>query len=672
MSRNVEPPQGEWGDAAAANAVDESFTEVVGRTGFSESLVAAASECFLVVDEAGRIVFANPATERVFGYHPQAVVDRQLRDLIPERLRDAHREGFEAYQRSGERSFDWDDVRLPGRHRDGHEVTLSVWFREFTHDSDRYFVGVARDISARVEQRDRLETERAFVESIFDALPDIVYAFDRDGQFRRWNERANEVTGYTDEEIRSLDPLDVIPEEDHERLAASVERVLTEGAVETIESRLVCKDGTEIPYEFTGAPIVEEGEIVGETGVGRDVSDRKRHERTLERLDELNTVIRSVDGALVEATTRDEIAREVCSRLVDEGAYCGAAIGSVDTDTGAIDVDAAAGEGERMVEATDEAFVDGPPPSVVRAVESESVRVVEGVTDDFGGTEGADGDRTVAVAPLVTDDRGFGLLAVCTDRDRGIPDRERTVLGELGATIGNAVQSALTRQLLHADAVTEVELRTTDDAVPFVAVSDAADCRLELDRALTFGDEHVFYFSVDGASVGAVREAAAAVSAVSAVDGVADDRVELRTDRGTITSVLTDLGARTTGGIADRGTGRITAELPSDAAVREVVDAVTSAYPDTELAARREVDRSLRTPSEFRRGLAADLTDKQQAALEAAYFSGYFEWPARTSDAGEVADTLDIAPQTLHQHLRVAERKLLAALFDDAGSGGDP
>lgn len=666
MGRNVEPPQ-EWGDAgAAANAVDESFVEVLGETLFSESLVAAAVECFIVVDEDGRIVFANPAVESVFGHDPESLVDRPMRSLVPRRFRAAHREGFEAYLDSGERTIDWNGVRLIGRHRDGHRVPISVWFREFRHDGARYFVGVVRDISAWVEQRDRLATERAFVGSVFDALPDVVYAFDRRGRMLRWNDRLNEVTGYSDAEIESQDPFDFLPGDDHGRIATALSQVFSAGRVVTVESGLVTADGETIPYEFTGAPLVADGDVVGVTGVGRDVSERKRYEETLERLNDLNTAIRSVDRALADATTRDGIAREVCTRLVEEGAYCGAAIGSTEPDGGALRVDATAGHGHRLAAAAGDGIGETGASPVAQAVESGSVEVVESAASDSGRAVDGGGDRTIAVAPLVADERTLGVLAVGTDRDHGVPDRERTVLGELGATIGNAVQSALTRQLLHADTVTEIELRTTDDAVSFVAVSAAADCRLELERTVTFGDEHVFYVSVDGASVEAIREAVAAVPGVSDVDGLADDRVELRADRGTITSVLADLGARTTAGVADRGTARITAELPSDVAVREVVDAVRSAYPDTEMTGRREAERSLRTPSEFREGVAGDLTEKQQAALEAAYFSGYFEWPARTSDAGEVAETLDIAPQTFHQHLRVAERKLLSALFDDA------
>ncbi|WP_164471677.1 PAS domain S-box protein [Halosimplex salinum] len=663
MSHDVEPLRGEWGDGAMGSAVEESFTEVVGETVLTELLVASAAECYLVLDEAGRIVFANPAVERVFGYEPEAIVNRPLGALIPDRLRSAHREGFEAYLRSDERTIDWDDVRFPGRHRDGSEFPLAMWFREFTYDDERYMVGVVRDISARVEQRDRLASEQAFVGSIFDALPDVLYAVDRDGQFLRWNETLTEVTGYTNDEVESLDPLDFIPEEDQRQVGTAIARVLEAGAVETVESALVTKDGEGIPYEFTGAPLVENETVVGLTGVARDVSERKRYRATLERLNDLNSVIRSVDRALVEATTREEITRAVCSRLVEQGAYCGAVIGSYGAEAG-IAVDAAAGLGERMFgvlcpESELPAFA-------VRAAESRSVEVFEGVTGE-SGDGGFDDSRTVAAVPLAVDDQLFGLLGVCTEREASVSERERSVLGELGEGIGNAIQSALTRQLLHSDTVTEIELRTTDDGVAFVALSEAAECRLEVDRAVSFGDEHVFYVSAGDVSPERIRKAASSVPSVTSVEHLADDRFEFRSREGTISTVLTELGARTVAGVADRGQARIVAQLPADVPVRSAVDAVTAAYPDTELVGRQVTDQSLRTPEAFRETLAADLTEKQQAALEAAYFAGYFEWPARTSDAGAVAETLDIAPQTFHQHLRVAERKLLAALLEEPG-----
>ena len=58
------------------------------------------------------------------------------------------------------------------------------------------------------------------------------------------------------------------------------------------------------------------------------------------------------------------------------------------------------------------------------------------------------------------------------------------------------------------------------------------------------------------------------------------------------------------------------------------------------------------------------LTDRQRTVLEAAYRSGYFEWPRRHTSGEELADALGVASSTLHQHLRVATAKVLDSYFD--------
>jgi len=48
---------------------------------------------------------------------------------------------------------------------------------------------------------------------------------------------------------------------------------------------------------------------------------------------------------------------------------------------------------------------------------------------------------------------------------------------------------------------------------------------------------------------------------------------------------------------------------------------------------------------------------------QTASLSGYFEWP-RDRSGEEVAASLGITQSTFNNHLRTAERKLLARLFD--------
>ncbi|PSQ16104.1 hypothetical protein BRD00_12120 [Halobacteriales archaeon QS_8_69_26] len=142
----------------------------------------------------------------------------------------------------------------------------------------------------RVERETRLREERAFVEGALNAIEDAFYVFDPDGKPLRWNERLREVTGYTDEEIAGMDPLEFFEGDDVERIAAGLDEAVETGSA-TVEAEFVTTDGDRIPYEFTGSPLTgPDGELIGVAGVGRDVTERNRRERELrERNERLET-----------------------------------------------------------------------------------------------------------------------------------------------------------------------------------------------------------------------------------------------------------------------------------------------------------------------------------------------------------------------------------------------
>ncbi|MFC7232696.1 helix-turn-helix domain-containing protein [Saliphagus sp. GCM10025308] len=110
----------------------------------------------------------------------------------------------------------------------------------------------------------------------------------------------------------------------------------------------------------------------------------------------------------------------------------------------------------------------------------------------------------------------------------------------------------------------------------------------------------------------------------------------------------------------------MTIHLAPTVDVRQVIDVVEAAYPNVEMVRRRQITRPHDDPQRIQRRLVADLTDRQRAALVAAYQAGYFEWP-RESSGEDVAASLDVAPPTFHQHLRKAERKVLDSLFSNEG-----
>jgi predicted DNA binding protein len=107
----------------------------------------------------------------------------------------------------------------------------------------------------------------------------------------------------------------------------------------------------------------------------------------------------------------------------------------------------------------------------------------------------------------------------------------------------------------------------------------------------------------------------------------------------------------------------VTVDVAPQADVRDVLDGLTDAVGDVELRATHTRERPARTTAAVEKVLDEELTERQRVALQTAYEAGYFASP-RHSNSNEVATSLGVTAPTFSHHLRVAERKLLAACFD--------
>jgi len=163
-----------------------------------------------------------------------------------------------------------------------------------------------------------------------------------------------------------------------------------------------------------------------------------------------------------------------------------------------------------------------------------------------------------------------------------------------------------------------------------------------------------------------VERAAADVAGIEWVRHIATGSrqlLEFRVGHDTPLSALLEAGGRIQGGRIEDGVSRLAVDVTLDTDVRTYLDRVERRGHAVDLLAKREVERA--APA----GWAGDggdtgLTGRQRTVLEAAYLSGYFDWPRRQTTGEELADSLDIASSTLHQHLRVASAKVFEQYFD--------
>ncbi len=168
-------------------------------------------------------------------------------------------------------------------------------------------LGAMQDITAQKMAQKHLLLEKQLSDSIINSLPGVFYLFNQSGQFIRWNENFEKVTDYTTREISGLHPLDLFNDEQKTMLKEKIQNVFISGE-DNVEAELKTKNGTRIPYYFTGMLINYEGENCL-MGVGIDISEKVLSQQQLIKSEEnFRTLIEQAsDGIFISDKAGDYV-----------------------------------------------------------------------------------------------------------------------------------------------------------------------------------------------------------------------------------------------------------------------------------------------------------------------------------------------------------------------------
>jgi PAS domain S-box-containing protein len=651
------------GTVAAAFADGSRGSTPTGTSVFADAVAAAAIE----LDGDGRIVGCSGAVETLLERTEGTLLGEPFVSLFTEAARERARPK-ELLADAGR-----DDVAVADcwfHCGDGSRTRLSALVCARRHNGDLSgFTVVVRPADADGEL-----AAGAFQRALEAAGQPMCLA-SVTGEIEYANAAFEELTGYSQGEAvgRTADEL-LSSGENADAFYGELRETVLDG--ETWRGQLTTrrKSGERVHVQQTIAPVTRsDGDVAFVVAVSTNITERVRRERALARrcetLEGLEALVADINAAgreLIDASTREEIEAAVCASLADSDAYVGAWVGATDPGDPRIRPGEWAGlpgeDGAVAVETTAlEAAMDGETPRVVGG------EFPEDVLGPFGRESLAD-VRSAGVVPLAYGETTYGVLVVFTDRSTAFGDRERTLLSDLGARIGHAVTAIERRTLLLADTVVELEFGCTDEDAFLVSATRKHDCACTLEAVVPVSETSLlFYVTLTDAPPDAFLDAA------TTADGVVDARyireygdrslLEFTVEGDSPALTLTERGATIRSVVVDSGEAMIRAEIAHETDVRSVVEGLQAAFPDTDLRAKQAVDQPVETVAEFQDSLAENLTDKQRAALRAAYFAGYFDWP-RGSTAEEVADSMGVSSPTLHNHLRKAERKLLSSFFE--------
>jgi PAS domain S-box-containing protein len=271
-----------------------------------------------------RIVLWNPAAERMFGYSSSEALRLRVEALVPDHLKAPHRAGIARYARTGRGPYIDDSeeaLELPAVRKDGQRIHVELSLSPISPlvgqgeekngpPPRRLVLAIIRDVTERV----RAEEERSQLANIVEASDDAIISKTLDGTITSWNSGAEKVYGYSAEEVVGRSISILVPPDRPDEIPQILERV-KRGEVGHYESVRVCKDGRQIHVSLTVSPIRDvEGNITGAATIAHDITERKRAEEEVRRLNE--TLERRIEERTAQLQERQRQLEELIGKVL--------------------------------------------------------------------------------------------------------------------------------------------------------------------------------------------------------------------------------------------------------------------------------------------------------------------------------------------------------------------
>jgi predicted DNA binding protein len=238
-------------------------------------------------------------------------------------------------------------------------------------------------------------------------------------------------------------------------------------------------------------------------------------------------------------------------------------------------------------------------------------------------------------------------------------------LEALGSAVAAAIDAFESRRTLVTDSRLELRIRISDANTPLARLALANECSLRYRGSVARDDGTVLLFvSSTPADAELVAADVPGVQRVVRLRRSGGDTLdEIHLGSGSLLSLAAERGARLTDlSVTEDGTVELLVTVTDRSAGRTLLDELSAVATGVRLDAIRERAGPASTPREFVSTVENELTDRQRTALQLAHLGGFFEWPHGVS-GDELAAAMDISRSTFHQHLRAAERKLVAAFY---------
>lgn len=261
-------------------------------------------QAVIVTDIAGNIIYWNNFATTLYGWSGEEVMGRNVMAFISSDLTYAEGMAIMEKLREGET---WSGEYIV-KHKDQHSFKVHV------HDSPFYdedgniagIIGISRDVSEEVQTKELIRLQS----NLLNHIEQAVFATDLEGNVFYWNNQAEELYGWTRDEVNGKQvPINTRSTPAFAAIQEELMRTLSGGKSWYGELTLENKHQNVIHVYSIYSPIKnQDGELTGIIAVSNDITEQKKasQEKEYERLNQ-EALINSTKDLIWSVNTNYEL-----------------------------------------------------------------------------------------------------------------------------------------------------------------------------------------------------------------------------------------------------------------------------------------------------------------------------------------------------------------------------
>ncbi|MRS01957.1 PAS domain S-box protein [bacterium] len=193
--------------------------------------------------------------------------------------------------------------------------------------------GSNRDITERKSAEQELRQQFLFLQQLLDAIPIPVFYKDTDGLYLGCNEAFETFIGVQKNRIVGKSVHDVAPGDLADLYHKSDATMYSQPGVQVYEGSVMHGDGTRHDVIFNKATFVDaDGCVAGIVGAITDVTQRKKDEDALCRINRTLRTLTKCNETLVRAEDESDLLHALCRVITEDGGYRFAWVGYAEND----------------------------------------------------------------------------------------------------------------------------------------------------------------------------------------------------------------------------------------------------------------------------------------------------------------------------------------------------